>query len=151
MALTGKVSTELKIHSPAAKFFNIFVEQLHHIQNITETVHETKLHEGEWHDVGSVKHWTYTVDGKVASCKESIEVIDAQNKSLTFNIYDGDVAKQYKILKAHLQVIDQGDGSAVAKWTYEFEKVNEDIKPPYAYLEFVTKVTKDVDDHLIKA
>ncbi|KAK7304540.1 hypothetical protein VNO77_42421 [Canavalia gladiata] len=151
MAQIGKMSCELGIQTPAAKFFNLFVKQLHHLPNITDRVHEGKLHQGDWHGIGSVKNWTYTVDGKVTTCKEKIEVIDAQNKSLTFNLFDGDVGKLYKILKGHLEVIDKDDGSAIAKWTYEYEKVNEDIPPPYGYLDFVAKITKDVDAHLIKA
>ncbi|KAK7304541.1 hypothetical protein VNO77_42422 [Canavalia gladiata] len=151
MVLTGKVSTELGIQTTAAKFFNLFVKQLHHVQNISDTVHEAKLHQGDWHGIGSVKSWTYTVDGKVTTCKEKIEVIDPRNKSLTFDLFDGDVGKVFKILKAHLEVIDKDDGSAIAKWTYEYEKVNEDIPPPYGYLDFVTKITKDVDAHLLKA
>ncbi|KAF7808694.1 MLP-like protein 43 [Senna tora] len=52
MGLKGEVGVEIEIHSPALKFFNLFVTQLH-----------TKLHQGDWHGVGShsVKHWTYTL------------------------------------------------------------------------------------------
>lgn len=62
-ALSGKVESEVEVQSPAAKFFNLFVTQLHDVQNITEVVHGTKVHQGDWHGVGSdsVKHWTYTV------------------------------------------------------------------------------------------
>ncbi|KAJ1427923.1 START-like domain superfamily [Sesbania bispinosa] len=90
-------------------------------------------------------------DGKVTTCKKEFEVIDPQNKSFTFNLFDGDVSQQYKMLKVHLQVIEKDDGGAVAKWTYEYEKVNDDIPPPYGYLDFSTRITKDVDAHLIKA
>ncbi|XP_027337091.1 MLP-like protein 43 [Abrus precatorius] len=150
MALTGKVSTELVIQTTAAKFFNLFMKQLHLVQNVAESVHEANVHQGDWHSIGSVKNWTYTVDGKVTTCKENFEAIDARNKSLTFNLFAGDVGKLYKILKGHLQVVDKDDGTAVAKWTYEYEKINENVPTPYAYLDFVAKVTKDVDAHLIK-
>ena len=92
-----------------------------------------------------------TADGKLVTCKENFEAIDEQNKSLTFNLFDGDVSQQYKTLKGHLQVTDKHNGGAVAKWTYEYEKVREDIVPPCAYLDLATKFTKDADAHLIKA
>lgn len=58
-----KLSTELGIKSSAAKFYNLLTTQLHEVQNLTGSVHETKLHEGEcdWHAVGSLKHWTYVI------------------------------------------------------------------------------------------
>lgn len=90
------------------------------------------------------------VGGKVVSCKEHFEEIDHANKTLTFNLFDGDVAEKYKILKAKLNVVDKGTG-ALAKWTYEYEKLRQDVPPPQVYLDFATKVTKDVDAHLIKA
>ncbi|KAK7304542.1 hypothetical protein VNO77_42423 [Canavalia gladiata] len=152
MALSGKVSTELEIQATAAKFFNLFVERLHHFQNILDTIHETKLHEGDdWHDTRSVKHWTYTIDGKVTTCKEKIEVVDVEKKLITFKLFDGDVGKQYKVLKFHLQVNDKDGGGSVVKWTYEYEKVNEDVAAPYSYLEFGAKATKDIDAHLLQA
>lgn len=63
MALAGKVEGEVEVHAPAAKFFNLFVTELHEFQNICDHVHETKVHQGDWHDVGSdhIKHWTFTL------------------------------------------------------------------------------------------
>ncbi|XP_028767196.1 MLP-like protein 34 [Neltuma alba] len=152
MALAGKLEAEVEVHSPAAKFFSLFVTQLHHVQNISDLVHETKVHQGDWHGVGSdsVKHWSYTIGDKVVNCKEHFEEIDHENKSLTFNLFDGDVGEKYKSLKAKLQVAEKGSG-ALAKWTYEYEKLSPEVPPPQGYLDFATKVTKDIDAHLIKA
>ncbi|MED6189178.1 hypothetical protein PIB30_093314 [Stylosanthes scabra] len=153
MSLTGKESVELGIQTPADKFFSSFVKQLLDFESVSDHVHEAKLHKGDGHSIGSVKQWTYTIDGKVASCQESFEAIDEQNKTLTFNLFGGDVSPQYKTLKAHLKVIDKGNNKrgAIAKWTYEYEKLREDIAPPCAYLDLTTKFTKDLDAHLIKA
>ncbi|KAJ1425400.1 START-like domain superfamily [Sesbania bispinosa] len=153
MSLTGKITTELGIQTPAAKFFNLFAKQLHNIQNVTDTIHEGKVHhDDDWHDTETVKHWSYTVDGKVITCKEKIEVLDEANKSITFSFFEGDVEQHYKILKINLQVIDKENGpGAIAKWTVQYEKVNENVEPPYGYLNSLTNVTKDVDDHLLKA
>ncbi|XP_054795902.1 MLP-like protein 43 [Prosopis cineraria] len=153
MALTGKVETEVEVHSPAAKFFNFFITQLHDLHNNTDVIHGAKLHQGDWHSIGSdsIKQWTYTVDGKVQTCKEHIEEIDHEKKSITFNLFDGDIGEQYKSLKEKLQVIDEGDGTALAKWTYEYEKLHEGIPSPEPYLDLITKVTTDVDARLTKA
>ncbi|RDX78671.1 MLP-like protein 28, partial [Mucuna pruriens] len=152
MVLKGKVVTELGIRSPAAKFFNGYAKQIHNLPNIIDTLHEGNLHEGDdWHDIGAVKSWTLTTGGKVETLKESIEAIDEQNNSISFKVFDGEVSKDYKMFKVHLQVIDKEEGGAVTVWTIEYEKMNEDIKPPYHFLDFITAATKDVDDHVLKA
>ena len=61
MALSGKLETEIEIQTTAAKFFNLFIKQLHELQNVSTEVHKAKVHEGDWHSIGSVKHWTYTI------------------------------------------------------------------------------------------
>ncbi|RDX65988.1 MLP-like protein 31, partial [Mucuna pruriens] len=151
MVLKGKVVTELGIRSPAAKFFNGYAKQLHNLPNIIGTVHDNKLHEGDWHDIGAIKSWTITTGGKVETFKESIEAIDEQKKSISFKVFDGEVSKDYKMFKIHFQVIDKEEGGAVTVWTIEYEKMNEDIKPPYHFLDFITAATKDIDAHVQKA
>ncbi|CAI8607068.1 unnamed protein product [Vicia faba] len=152
MVLLGKLSTELGIKASADKFFNYFVTQLHEMQNHCERVHHTKLHEGEdWHDTDTVKHWTYVIDGEVHTCYESFEEVDKQNKKSTWKLFGGDINKHYKNFKLILQVIDKPDGTAVAKWTVEYEKINEDIDPPNGWMNYLSKCTKDVDAHLSKS
>jgi hypothetical protein len=60
MVLVGKLSTEVGIKTSGDKFFKLFASEIHELQNICGSVHETKLHEGEeWHHSDSVKHWTH--------------------------------------------------------------------------------------------
>ncbi|KAL1346460.1 MLP-like protein 43 [Arachis hypogaea] len=153
MALSGKLSTEIVIHAPAEKFFNLVSKSIHDVQNICERVHHTKLHQGEdWHSIGdSVKHWTYVIDGKVTTCKETIESIDENNKTIKFNLFNGDISQQYKILKLSIQEIDNSNGSVSAKWTVEYEKINDNVEAPYGYMELFDKSTKEMDAHLLKA
>ncbi|KAH1205461.1 MLP-like protein 31 [Glycine max] len=114
---------------------------------------------------------TSLTQGTIASCKimnvigmilallragllpqESIEAVDEQNKSITFNFFDGEISKNYKTYKIHLQVVDKEEGGAVTIWTMEYEKQNEDIAPPYPYLDIVTAATKSIDaHHVLKA
>ncbi|MED6171725.1 hypothetical protein PIB30_043442 [Stylosanthes scabra] len=153
MALSGKLSTEIVIQAPAGKFFNLVSKNIPNVQNICERVHGTKLHEGEdWHSVGdSVKQWTYVIDGKVVTAKEAIESVDEENKTIKFNLFDGDISKQYKMLNIIIQEIDNSNGSVSAKWTVEYEKINDDVEAPYGYMEFYDKVTKDMNAHFLKA
>ncbi|AET02676.1 putative START-like domain-containing protein [Medicago truncatula] len=152
MVLSGKLSTEVGIKTPADKFYNLFITELHEVQNLCERVHHTKLHEGEdWHHTDSVKHWTYVIDGKVHTCHESLEEVDEQNKKIIFKLFGGDIDEHYKVFKLILEVIDKGDGTAASKWTVEYEKINEDIDPPNGYMEYFGKCARDIDNHLAKA
>ncbi|XP_020207475.1 MLP-like protein 43 [Cajanus cajan] len=150
MVLKGKVVTELEIRSPAVKFFNGYAKQLHNLSNIVDNIHDGQLHEGDWHDIGAVKSWTFTTEGKVVTFKESIEAIDDEKKTISFSISGEEITKDYKMFKLHLQVIDKEEGGAVTVWTIEYEKLHEDITPPYRFLDIITVTTKDIDAHVLK-
>ncbi|XP_057723467.1 MLP-like protein 43 [Arachis stenosperma] len=152
MAICGKISVEFAIQIPASKFFHILAKEFHNIQNICERVHGANLHQGDdWHSTDSVKNWTCHIDGKVITCKEKIETIDEEKKSISYIIFDGDISQNYKLFKTNVQVTETNNECACVKWTIEFEKINEDVKTPYGYLEFYEKGTKEVNDHLLKA
>jgi hypothetical protein len=91
----------------------------------------------------------YHADGNALSLKETVEAIDEENKSITYNIVDGEVLKHYKSLKCSVQVSAKDEGSLV-KWIIEYEKLNENIPAPDAYQELAIKVTKDVEAHLLE-
>ncbi|KAH8500619.1 hypothetical protein Peur_042455 [Populus x canadensis] len=152
MVLQGKLEIEIEIKAPAAKFYNILRKQNHHIPNISDSIHAIDLHEGDWETPGSVKQWTYTLDGNAPLCvKETVEEVDDQNKTIKFNCLEGEVLKEFKSFKAIVQVTPKAGEGSLVKWTIEFEKVNEDIPSPDAYLELAQKMTKDIDDHLVEA
>ncbi|KAK7405718.1 hypothetical protein VNO78_07326 [Psophocarpus tetragonolobus] len=152
MSLAGKISIEVGIHSTAEKLFDIFSKKLHHVQNVAERVHGTKLHQGDdWHTNDSVKHWTYTVDGKTLTCYESFESIDEKNKTIICKIFGEDIDKEFKVFRITFQAIDKNDPStACIKWTIEYERVSKDVHPPHGYLEMYNKIIEDIDDHLVK-
>lgn len=58
--------------------------------------------------------------------------------------------KHYKSLKCSVQVSAK-DGGSLVKWIIEYEKLNEKIPAPDAYLDLAAKVTKDVKAHLVEA
>ncbi|XP_028081234.1 kirola-like [Camellia sinensis] len=88
--------------------------------------------------------------GGSESAKERIEAIDVDNKSVTFNLLEGDVLKVYKTFKSTLQVTNMDDGCLI-KVTLAYEKQHEDTPPPTMYLDFVANVSKDIEAYLFKA
>ncbi|KAK7243909.1 hypothetical protein RIF29_38722 [Crotalaria pallida] len=153
MALTGKVSSEHVIKAPVEKWFNFFSNTLHHIPKVAERVHEANLHQGDdWHTIDSVKNWTFIIEGKHVTLKEKIVASDESNKTITWNFHDGDLGKQYKVFLLTMKLEEKHDGSGnIVKWTIDYEKVNDNVDPPYAYLDFLNQCTKDFDAHLLKA
>ncbi|CAJ1978344.1 unnamed protein product [Sphenostylis stenocarpa] len=152
MSLAGKISTEIGVHSTAAKWFNLYATKLHDVQNHTDRIHRTKLHHGhDWHQHESIKQWTYTIEGKVITCHESVESVDEANKTITYKLFSGDIDDQFNIFKIIFQVLDKGRDGAFIKWTVEYERVDEEVDPPFGYMEFFNKCTKDIDSHLLKA
>ncbi|KAL4299108.1 MLP-like protein 31 isoform X9 [Arachis ipaensis] len=135
MAISGKISVEVVIQVPVSKFFHILAKEFHNIQNICERVHEGNLHE----------------DGKVITFKEKIEGIHEEKKLIKYSIFDGDIGQNYKLFKSNVQVTETNNESASVKWTIEYEKINEDVKTPYSFLEFLERSTIEVGDHLHKA
>ncbi|KAL1348196.1 MLP-like protein 43 [Arachis duranensis] len=152
MAISGKISVEVVIQVPVSKFFHILAKEFHTVQNICERVHGGNLHQGDdWHCTDSVKNWTCLVDGKVITFKEKIEDIDEEKKLIKYSIFDRDIGQNYKLFKSNVQVTETNNESANVKWTIEYEKINEDVKTPYGFLEFLEKSTIEVGDHLHKA
>ncbi|XP_047174651.1 MLP-like protein 43 [Vigna umbellata] len=152
MSLAGKLSIEIGVHGSAAKWFNLLATQLHHVQNLTDQVHETKLHHGEdWHHNESIKQWTSTIDGKATKYHESIESTDEDNKTITYKIFGEDLEHKFKVFKLIFQAIHKDEGGVVIKWIIEYETKSEEFDPPFGFLEFVYKGSREVDANLIKA
>jgi len=90
-------------------------------------------------------------DGKVTTCHESVESVDEANKTINYKLFDGDIDHQFKLFKLIFQAIDTNSGGAIIKWTIEYERVSEEVDPPYGYIEYFHKFTIDIDGHLVKA
>ncbi|XP_057960807.1 MLP-like protein 43 [Malania oleifera] len=147
--LAEKLEVEAEIKSPADKFYNIFRRQMHHLPNCSARVHNINLHQGGWETEGSIKQWTYVADGKVETAKEKV-VVDEKNRMVTLVVVEGDPLKYYKAYSVILKVIPKGEGG-IAKWTLEYEKLNEDAPDPHAYLDLALNITRDLDASLLTA
>ncbi|KAK6931023.1 Bet v I/Major latex protein [Dillenia turbinata] len=152
MGLTGKQEVEIPIKSSADKFYKIFRSEAHQIPTAgADHVHAINVHEGDWETKGSVKEWTYNLDGvNPLKVKEKTEEIDDENKCITFSIVDGEIRKEFKSFKTIIQVIPKEEGCTV-KWTLDYEKKREDVQDPSAYIELATNLTKAIESHHLKA
>ncbi|XP_057739252.1 MLP-like protein 43 [Arachis stenosperma] len=152
MSLSGKVESEIEIEANASEFYKVFRKQLYDIPKISsDKVHGAQVHQGDWENLGSVKHWDYTIEGKKTSAKEKIEAIDDENKTITYSLFGEKISNDYKTLKGTIKVSDKVSGGGIVKWIFEYEKHKENITAasPQSYLDFAIKVTQDIDAHLI--
>ncbi|KAL6186939.1 hypothetical protein ACLB2K_043057 [Fragaria x ananassa] len=152
MSLQGKIEAEFEITAPADKFYNIFKSEAHHIPNTSQTgtITGVAVHEGDWETEGSIKIWSYSIEGEVGTFKEKVEHDDV-NKAITVNGLEGDVFQYYKTFKGIYQFIQKDDGSNIAKLTLEYEKLSEEVAVPDKYVRLMTNLVKDLDAHFVKA
>ncbi|XP_038714270.1 MLP-like protein 34 [Tripterygium wilfordii] len=147
MATIEKLETEVKINSPAESFFQAYREKAHLIpKSARDNIHYVAAHEGDLKSHGSIKEWHYSTDGKIEALKGRIEV-DEENLTITSVAMEGDVFKHYKSFKTILQVIPKDEGGLV-KWTWEYEKSDENAPAPNKFITIAGNITKDIDSHI---
>ncbi|KAI5676594.1 hypothetical protein M9H77_07544 [Catharanthus roseus] len=150
MGLKGKLVGQIEIKSDGDVFHEIFRHRPHHISDMSpDKIQGVDLHDGEWGAVGSVVFWNYTHEDTAEGVKCLVEAIDEENKSVTFSVVDGDIAKLCKTFKATVDVDTKGENNVVT-WTIEYEKLNEDVPEPISYLQFALNVTRDIEAHHLK-
>ncbi|KJU81219.1 hypothetical protein N619_00260, partial [Ectopseudomonas oleovorans] len=88
----------------------------------------------------------YVHDGKEKIAKDIIEAIDEEKKSVTFKVVEGDLMELYKTFKAIVHVDTKGENNLVT-WTFDYEKMNEDVPDPNTLMEFCLNLTKDIETY----
>lgn len=78
--------------------------------------------------------------------KDKIVAVDEANKSITFEIIDGEVMKYFKSFKATLEAA----GVDSVKWSVEYEKASEEVPHPHSHLHFLEAMARDIDAYLVK-
>ncbi|KAK2989943.1 hypothetical protein RJ640_013867 [Escallonia rubra] len=69
-----------------------------------------------------------------------------ENKTVVYKLIEGDIMELYKSFTVTLHVDTKGENNLVT-WTFEYEKVNEGIQDPTNIMDFLVKVTKDIETH----
>lgn len=81
--------------------------------------------------------------------KEKVEMVDDENKVVTYSVVDGELVNFYKNFKITLKVVPAKDG-AVVNWAMEFDKANEQVPEPDVIKETAAKTFHDLEDYLLK-
>ncbi|XP_019094623.1 PREDICTED: MLP-like protein 34, partial [Camelina sativa] len=127
----------------ADRFFETFKKKE---GNFTDKIEAVSVLRDDTTSNSSIQICNFLVDGKMEHIKEKIEV---ENKSVSFLALEGDVLKQYKSYRIRLDVVPKDDRVCIAKWTWEYEKLNEDVRPPTRYTAFVAEYTRDLETRLL--
>ncbi|KAF3443598.1 hypothetical protein FNV43_RR14918 [Rhamnella rubrinervis] len=144
MAQIGKLQAQTEIKSSADKFYGFFKN---HIKRLVEMFPENLkscelLGGGDELRTGTVMAWKYDL-GTRLEAKVRVQALNEENKSFTFVFTEGDVLKVYNSLKAKLEV-----SGGLVKWSFEFDKANQNAPNPDPYLDLAIKVSKGLDDYL---
>ncbi|KAL7163302.1 hypothetical protein ACSBR2_039406 [Camellia fascicularis] len=132
MAQIFKLEGQTEVKCKANKLFEIFTHKSYLILKICpKKIKSIQVLEGDWATMGSVKVWNYVPRGS-ESAQKRIEAIDVDNKSVSFNLFEGDILKVYETFKSTLQLTNKDDGCLI-KVTLAYEKQHEDTPPPTMY------------------
>jgi len=91
-----------------------------------------------------------TPDGKATTYHESIESIDEANKTITYKVFGEEFDHKFKDFKVIFQGIHEDEGGSIIKWIIEYETTSEEVDPPFGFLEYLYKGSRDVDANLLK-
>ncbi|MCL8600407.1 MLP family protein [Proteus mirabilis] len=150
----GKLHGEVELESDAQTIYEVYARRPDQISNICpKTIHSCTPHHGKFGKTGSIIEWTYFHDGELKKTKEIIGVDDEKTK-IVFKIIGGHFSgdsKDFKEFLITLDFIPNATGGCVARWTFDYEKLDASIADPQSMLQFLMKINKDIDAHLQKA
>ncbi|KAK2997708.1 hypothetical protein RJ639_006914 [Escallonia herrerae] len=147
MVLTGKLLSQTEIKCDGDVIHEFWGSKPHHISGISpDKIQGCDLHEGEWGTAGSVIEWSYFLDGKAQTVKQIIESIDKVHKTVVYKVIEGNLLELYKTFLVKIHVDTKGENNLVT-WTFEYEKLHEGIEDPTTTMDFLVKVTKEIETH----
>ncbi|KAL3501905.1 hypothetical protein ACH5RR_036354 [Cinchona calisaya] len=139
MGLSGKLEFLQEVQSPGNVFLDIFGSKKDDLPKICpNAIPSIELLEGNWGDEISFP------DGKDMISKETVQAVDKENQSTTYNFLEGDLMKVNKTMKVTFQVISKGEKNFL-KWTYIYEKMNADDPDPDTFKFFASELTSMID------
>ncbi|OMO99739.1 hypothetical protein COLO4_13114 [Corchorus olitorius] len=150
--LCGKLEIDVEIKASAQQFHDMVWKRPHHIPNASEDkIHGFHLHDGDdWGTVGSIVVLHYTHDGERKWAKDVVEAVDEEKNSITFKVLEGDVMKEYKSFKIHIQATPKSDGQgSIIRWIMEYERLHDAVAHPETLMELAVDLSKDIDAHIL--
>ncbi|KAL7000943.1 hypothetical protein U1Q18_002095 [Sarracenia purpurea var. burkii] len=151
MAQVTKVDLQKEYNCSADEFFEIFTSKTSLIPNICPLkVKSVEVLQGDGATVGSIRRWKCGFENSEQSATERVEAIDKNNKSVTFEVLEGDMTKHHKVIKFTLHVTPKGKGCLV-NWSMENEKLNSSAADLKKYHDFSVDIGEDIAAFLEKA
>ncbi|KAI4388923.1 hypothetical protein MLD38_001211 [Melastoma candidum] len=141
----SRLTLQVDLTCSADKFYGMFRKNMGQlVQMFPENLKGYRFVQGNEFGNGAVVLWNYNL-GTPSTVKARHDTNDA-TKAITFTVLEGDLLRIFKNFKVKLQV-ERG----VAKWSFEFEKINPNSPNPTEYLDFVNKVSKGLNAQLGRA
>ncbi|XP_062113041.1 MLP-like protein 28 [Humulus lupulus] len=155
MAKIAKLEVQVELKSSAERFFEIINCKQHLIPKISpDIVKDNKLIKGDLkskNNNNTFIGFALLLLDKSETAKHMVEELDEENKLITLKMIDGDVMKYYNNVKATFHVTgNMGQKGSLVKWTFEYEKMNDNIPDPTKYAELSSVIIKSIDAYLIK-
>ncbi|KAI3947508.1 hypothetical protein MKX01_017072 [Papaver californicum] len=152
MDLLGKLGFEAEIKCSADKYFGMFSHNVTQLPKFLPNIYKSvEIIEGDETSVGSISLWKYNGGGKEMIAKDRLKMFDKEKRSITYELLEGELKNYYKAMSMTLNVVPKqgaaGNASLVT-WSVEFEKVNEDIPNPTAYIDALKLATKELSSQL---
>ncbi|CAK9180274.1 unnamed protein product [Ilex paraguariensis] len=82
--------------------------------------------------------------GEKKVTRDIVDAVDDDKKSITWKLVEGSLLDLYKTMIATVDVDTKGEISVVT-WTFEYEKLNEDVEDANALVDFHLVMTKDIE------
>ncbi|XP_047309678.1 kirola-like [Impatiens glandulifera] len=145
-----KMVRQVEIKSDGDVFHEILKSRPHHLSDMSPTVvQNVELLEGEFGTVGSIVMFNYNQDGKEKVVKHEILAIDEEKKSVSYKAIEGDLRELYKTFIITIHVDTDGENNLVT-WTFDYEKLKEDVEDPNSVMDLLVAMTKDIENHHLK-
>ncbi|CAK9180273.1 unnamed protein product [Ilex paraguariensis] len=150
MGLIGKVIGQTEIKSDGHLFYESWRYRPNQISYMSPgNLQGVEIYEGEWGTVGSRMIWSYTFGGEKKVTRDIVEAVDDEKKSITWKLVEGSLLDLYKTMIITVDVDTKGKSSVVT-WTFEYEKLNEDVEDANALVDFHLVMTKDIEAYHLR-
>ncbi|KAG6581209.1 MLP-like protein 34, partial [Cucurbita argyrosperma subsp. sororia] len=152
MGKSDSIWAKIDLKSSPEKFYGFFRNHLGDLVDLfPENYKSIQLVEGQHFSGGNVVlfKFQFGFGHQLRVEKWAIRAVDDVKKYLIYEAVEGDVLKQFKVLRVKVEAVNGGStkvrGGNFTKWTVEFEKANENVASPQNYLELFVKIAKGVD------
>ncbi|KAI3915017.1 hypothetical protein MKW98_020564 [Papaver atlanticum] len=150
MALLQKLGFEAEIKCSADKYFGMcsydVTELPKFVPGMFKSVEVTK---GDGTSIGSTRLWKYAIEGSEVTATDRITTFSKENRSIAYEFTGGEIMNYYKVFNIKIDVVpNQHANGSLVKWSLEFEKVNDGIPNPTAFIDAIELVTKEMSSHL---